>query len=255
MLRTASWYLAGNRPKAKAGQYISANNIVDVDWPVLPLSTSEDPIWRQMIERGRGRVRGEEMRMIDVPACVSENGDIFDGPDADAYVGSTLEERVQFVEMHEKWSLDYQGEALRAYLAKRCADERAVETLKKYMDSFLEAAPLPRQFRWLGRMRRLFAVVYASAAQAIDYGVLPWSKKATRDAIIACMTDAMDQLAANFSDSPDGGAERTNSDATLVAEFQRRMEDAKLVRLERNSLEPHSMAKRLRKADGFIQGR
>ena len=79
--------------------------------------------------------------------------------------------------------LDYQGEALRAYLAKRCADERAVETLKKYMDSFLEAAPLPRQFRWLGRMRRLFAVVYASAAQAIDYGVLPWSKKATRDAI------------------------------------------------------------------------
>ena len=70
---------------------------------------------------------------------------------------------------------------------------------------------------------------------------------------LACMTDAMDQLAANFSDSPDGGAERTNSDATLVAEFQRRMEDAKLVRLERNSLEPHSMAKRLRKADGFIQ--
>jgi Domain of unknown function (DUF927) len=253
LVKLVTFRLASNRPKAKAGQYVSANNIVDVDWRVLPLSTSEEPIWRQIIERGRGRVRGEEMRMIDVPACVSKNNDIFDGQNADAHVGSTLEERVQFVEKHEKWSLDYQGEALRAYLSKRCADERAEETLKDYMDRFLEAAPLPRQFRWLGRIRRLFAVVYASAAQAIDYGVLPWSKKATRDAIIACMIDAMDQLAANFSDSPDSGAERANSEETLVAEFKRRVEDAKFVRIERNSREPHSMAKRLKKADGFIQ--
>ena len=253
LVKLVTFRLAGNRPKAKAGQYVSANNIVDVDWRVLPLSTSEEPIWRQMIERGRGRVRGEEMRMIDVPACVSKNGDIFDGQNADAYVGSTLEERVQFVEKHEKWSLDYQGEALRAYLAKRCADEQAEETLKEYMDRFLEAAPLPRQFRWLGRMRRLFAVVYASAAQAIDYGVLPWSKKATLDAIIACMTDAMDQLSTNFSNSSDGGVERLKSDDALVAEFKRRVEDAKFVRIGRNSRKPHSTAKRLKKADGFIQ--
>jgi hypothetical protein len=53
------------------------------------------------------------------------------------------------------------------------------------MDQFSEMASLPEQFRWLGRMRRLFAVVYASAAQAIDYGVLPWSKKATLKAILA----------------------------------------------------------------------
>jgi hypothetical protein len=253
LVKLVTFRLAGNRPKAKAGQYISANNIVDVDWRALPLSTSEEPIWRQMIERGRGRVRGEEMRMIDVPACVSKNGDIFDGPNADAQIGPTLEDRLQFVERQEKLTLEYQGEALRAYLAKRCADERAEETLRIYMDRFLKAAPLPRQFRWLGRMRRLFAVVYASAAQAIDYGVLPWSKKATREAIIACMTDAMDQLAANFSDSPDCGAERTNSDNALVAEFRRRVEDAKFVRIGGNSRKPHSMAKRLKKADGFIQ--
>ena len=121
------------------------------------------------------------------------------------------------------------------------------------MDQFLEAASLPEQFRWLGRMRRLFAVVYASAAQAIDYGVLPWSKKATLKAILACMTDAMDQLTANFSDSPDGGVERIKSDDALVAEFKRRVEDAKFVRIERNSGKPHSTARRLKKADGFIQ--
>ena len=121
------------------------------------------------------------------------------------------------------------------------------------MDQFLEAASLPEQLRWLGRIRRLFAVVYASAAQAIDYGVLPWSKKATRKAILACMKDAMDQLTANFSNSSNGDGERIKSDDTLVAEFKRRMEHAKFVRIGRNSRKPHSTVKRLTRADGFIQ--
>lgn len=168
LAKLVTFRLAGNRPKAKAGQYVIANDIVDLDWRVIPLSTSEDPIWQQMIKPGRGRVRGEEVRMINVRAGVSDKGDIFDGPNADARVGSTLEERLQFVEKQEKLTQDYQGEAFRAYLAKRCADKRAEETLKKYMNQFLEAASLPEQFRWLGRMRRLFAVVYASAAQATE---------------------------------------------------------------------------------------
>jgi uncharacterized protein DUF927 len=253
LAKLVTFRLASNRPKTKAGQYVAANNIVDVDWRVLPLSTSEDPIWSQVIERGRGRVRGEEVRMINVRAAVSDKGDIFDGRNADAQVGSTLEERLQFVERQERLTLDFQGEAVRAYLAKRCADERAEETLKKYMDEFSEMAALPEQFRWLGRMRRLFAVVYASAAQAIDYGLLPWSKKATRDAIIACMTDAMDQLTANFSGLPLTAAERIKPDETLVAEFKRRVEDAKFVPIERNSRKPQSTTGRLKKADGFIQ--
>ena len=235
LAKLVTFRLASNRPKTRAGQYVLANNLVDLDWRVIPLSTSEDPIWQQMIKPERRRVRGEEVRMINVRACVSDKGDIFDGPNADERVGSTLEERLDFVEKQEKFTQDYQGEAFRTYLAKRFADKRAEETLKSYMDQFLEAAPLPRQFRWLGRIRRLFAVVYASAAQAIDYGVLPWSKKATLKAILACMTDAMDQLTANFSDFPDGGGARFKSDDALVAEFKRRVEDAKFVRIGRNS--------------------
>ena len=234
LAKLVTFRLAGNRPKAKAGQYVLANNLVDLDWRVITLSTSEDPIWQPMIKPGRRRVRGEEVRMINVRACVSDKGDIFDGPNANERLGSTLEERLDFVENQEKFTQDYQGEAFRTYLAKRFADKRAEEALKSYMDQFLQAAALPEQFRWLGRTRRLFAVVYASAAQAIDYGVLPWSKKATRQAIVACMTDAMDQLTADFSDSSNGDGERIKSDDALVAEFKRRMEDAKFVRIERN---------------------
>ena len=94
--KLVTFRLAGNRPKAKAGQYVFANNLVDVDWRVLLLSTSEEPIWQQMTKPERRRVRGEEVRMINVPACVSDKSDIFDGSNADARVGSTLEERVRF---------------------------------------------------------------------------------------------------------------------------------------------------------------
>ena len=253
LAKLVTFRLASNRPKTKAGQYVLANNLVDLDWRVITLSTSEDPIWQPMIRPGRRRVRGEEVRMINVRACVSDKGDIFDGPNADQRVGSTLEERLDFVEKQEKLTLDCQGVAFRAYLAKRFADKRAEETLKSYMDQFLEAAALVEQFRWLGRIRRLFAVVYAGAAQAIDYDVLPWGKQATLTAILACMTDAMDQLTANFSDSSNGDGEQIKSDDALVAEFKRRLEDAKFLRIERNGGKPNSTAGRLKKADGFIQ--
>jgi hypothetical protein len=59
--------------------------------------------------------------------------------------------------------------------------------------------PLPSQKRWVGRIQRCFALCYAGAAQAIDYGILPWSKKATLRAIRVCMDDTMAQLNAAAS--------------------------------------------------------
>ena len=69
------------------------------------------------------------------------------------------------------------------------------------MTQFANAARFPQQIRWLGRIRRLFAVLYAGAALAIDYGVLPWGKKSTLEAIKLCMNDAMDQLIVNFGEA------------------------------------------------------
>jgi hypothetical protein len=252
LAKLVTFRLASNRPKTKAGQYILANQIVDVDWRAITLSTSEDPIWQQMIRSGRRRVRGEEVRMINVRACISDKGDIFDGQNADARVGRTLEKRLQFVEQQEQFTLDYQGEALRTYAAKRFGDKRAEATLNNYMEEFVEATVLPEQHRWLGRIRKYFAVVYASAAQAIDFDVLPWSKKATLRAIATCMTDAMEQFAANFSDSQNGGGGQSKSDDTLLAEFKRQVEDAEFVRIERNTRKQYPTPKRLKKADGFI---
>ena len=253
--KLVTFRLASNRPKAKAGQYVQAHNLANTDWRVIPLSTSEDPLWGQVSLHGHGkrRVRGEEVRMINVRACVSDVGDIFDGPTASKRVGGTLDERLRFVEQQERLAVKYQGEAYRAYLAKRAADKTAIATLNKYITEYIKATSLPDQFRWLGRIRKFFAVVYASAALAIDYGVLPWSKKSTLKAIAACMTDAMEQMTANSGDASDAAGKEIKSDKVLLAEFTQRVDDAKFVRLNRNRANGRLVAKRLKKANGIIR--
>jgi uncharacterized protein (DUF927 family) len=70
LAKLVTFRLASNRPKAKAGQYVQAHNLANTDFRVIPLSTSEDPLWEQVSSHGRGhrRVRGEEVRMINVRA-------------------------------------------------------------------------------------------------------------------------------------------------------------------------------------------
>ena len=110
-----------------------AQNLVEVDTRVIALSTSEDPLWAHLGSAGRRPIRGEEVRMIDVPACISDMEDILDGPNASKAVGKTVEQRRCYVEELERDAQKYQGEAFRAYLVRRTADEGAEATLRKYM--------------------------------------------------------------------------------------------------------------------------
>jgi hypothetical protein len=220
---------------------------------VIALSTSEEPLWDHVDKNGRRRIRGEEVRMIDMPACVSEMQDVFDGKHAHAKVGNTVEQRGRFVENHERLASRYQGEALRAYLAERVSDKSARVDLKRYMKEFIDNAPLPDQQRWLGRIQRLFAVVYASAAQAIDYGVLPWGRKSTLSAIRICMVDALQQLIANSGSDAESDRGGVQSDQSTLAEFKRRLDDAKFVRLQRNRRKKNAVVKQLEMADGIIR--
>jgi putative DNA primase/helicase len=253
MAKLITFRLAGNRPKEKAGQYVVAQNLVEAESRVIALSTSEDSLWAHLDKAGRRRIRGEEVRMINVRACVSDMEDIFDGPKASKVVGKTVEQRRGFVEALEQHAVVYQGEAFRAYLTKRAADKGARAALKAYMADYVAAAPLPGQQRWLARIQRLFAVVYAGAAQAIDYGILPWSKRSTLRAIKNCMDDAMDQLIAASGEASVLDAHSNQSDQSLITEFKRRVGSATFVRLKPNRKKNGRSRKRLEKADGIVR--
>jgi putative DNA primase/helicase len=225
LAKLVTFRLASNKPKTRAGQYVDAHQLVEVDWRVIPLSTSEYPLWSRRAP-GQNAIRGEEIRMINIRACVSEMDDIFDGSQAETIVGTTLDQRLTVVERLEDLSRQLQGTPFRAYLRRRLRDADAEKMLKQYIDAFPKAVPLPDGARALGRIRRYFAVIYASAAQAIDYGILPWKKGATLHDLKRCMDDAMDQLTSpSFSNS----MPITPHDEDLISEFQKRLRNTKFI--------------------------
>ena len=136
VLKSVAFRISTNGPKTRAGEYVAGKNLVGTDSLVILISTSEKPIWPEMTSVAGQQIRGEQVRMVNVRACVSDVGDIFDGPNADVDLGCTVDERADFVEKLEDLTLRYQGEAYRAYIRRRAADEHAVETLEEIHDRF-----------------------------------------------------------------------------------------------------------------------
>ena len=124
----------------------------------------------------------------------------------------------------------------------------------EYIDEYIKATPLANEFRWLGRIRRFFAVVYASAAQAIDYKILPWRKKSTLKAIAACMNDAMEQLTAHSGKAASNAdAKQIKSESVLLAEFKQHVDKANFVRISRGRAMGRLPAGALKNANGVIR--
>ena len=240
---------AGNRAKERAGQYVVAQNLVDADHRGIALSTSEDPLWAHLGKGARRRIRGEEVRMLDVPALISDMKDIFDGPNAARAVGKTVEQRREYVDELARYALEYQGGAFRAYLVQRTADEGAEGTLRKYMGEFRAEAPLPAQRRWLGRIQQYFAALLreCGASDRLWHSAMEQEADAAGDQ--GLHDDAMAQLIAATEHDVRGG----QSDESLLTEFKRHIEGATFERVNPNRPKKGLLRQRLRKADGLVR--
>ena len=147
-----------------------------------------------------------------------------------------------------------QGESYRAYLTKLITDSKAEQALRNYMAQYFSAAPVPEQYRWLRRIARYFAALYASAALAIDYGILPWSKDATLADIRKCMQDAVEQLIASFEREPNSSAVNDQDFEFLgIEQFKELVASAKFVPLDREANSRAIPANRFNDADGVIR--
>jgi hypothetical protein len=239
--------LSGNRPRSRAGEYVAFQDLVESDQRIIAVSTSEDPIWENHGAKG---VRGEEVRMIDVPACVSRVKDVFDGAEADRAVGASLEERMSFIDSLQVNSQKYQGKVFRAYVKRRLSDMGALRTLASYMEEFNASCPLPQQLPWLGRIRRLFAVCYASGVQASHYGLLPWTKDQILGAIKKSMGDAMNQMISEDIETHHRNGDPGLSDEAVLRGFRERVRKASIIDLRK--IGKGSVKEVIENADGFF---
>jgi putative DNA primase/helicase len=238
--------LSKNQSKLRAGHYESKHALRS-DHRNMILSSGEDALIP------RRRVRGLDVRMIHIPACISKFEDIFDSNYAARIVGRTMGQRERFVAAHESATLKYQGVAHRVFLRRLIAHDSADKTLKAYMEEFMSKARLAQERKIFFRMRRRIATIYAGTALAVDYGILPFNKGVALRAIRKCMNDAIAFLIENETQLHDSAASHL-SDDQLVADFCTRLRTAAFLKIGRYSDRKTSVTVReIEAADGFIK--
>jgi putative DNA primase/helicase len=240
----STYRFSQNRQKHRAREY-ARKHTVNSELLNIVLSTGED-----LLPIGR-RMRGQDVRLIQILACVSDQDDIFDAENA-SIIGTTTGQREQFVNEREAATRKFQGVALMEFLSWLVHDKNADRDLKKAVDEFIAKAPIPHSEsrKAFARIRRRIAAVYAGMALAIDYGILPFSKEETLRDLRKCMNDAINLLLAN--EAPNAPALGESAD-DLISQFREHVLAANFIRAGAYANRRKSLtAEQIKAADGFI---
>jgi putative DNA primase/helicase len=158
---------------------------------VLILSTGEKALSELASNAGINRLRGEEVRLIDLPAASDGSIGIYDSlPDnwlQDKKKSALI--AAQHSEKLEAHCARYHGTALLAYVTYLSGHYDGMQTrVEKLMQKF-ESKVKPTSGLQKRFLRR-FSLAYAAGIIAITAQILPWKKKDLRDSILKCYRDA-----------------------------------------------------------------
>ena len=180
-----------NRARTLDKTYQKKINLTVRDFRVIVLSTSKSALKTIAEDAGHARIGGEEVRFIDVPVVEPGSIGVFDGVKVPSgreagEFGRMLADNLR------RDALSNQGFAMDGFLRKFMRNpEAALARTKHYMSEFTAKLSLTLETGPDQRICTNFSVLYAAAALGIEYGILPWKKKATRAAIEKCMASAL----------------------------------------------------------------
>jgi len=191
-----AFMIARNRPRTLSANYERANSLQDREYRIIVQSSSELALSQVAIDAGGRRLGGEEVRFIDVPASEPRSLGIFDGR-VKKLIGKTDQETTKA--LIEKMRVDAevnQGFAYHEFLGKYFREAEALSKVMAYKDQLESEVTVPSSKAAL-RIRSNFALIWAAAAMAIDYEVLPWKKAPTFSAVEKCLRKALSVIEAN----------------------------------------------------------
>jgi hypothetical protein len=183
-----------NRAKTLDKNYQKTINLTVRDFRVIVLSTSESALNTIAETAGQRRIGGEEVRFIDVPASEPGSVGVFDRVKIPSDREPGEFGRVLADNLRRDAEIN-QGFAMDAFLKKFMRDpEAALARIKHHMGEFTTKVSLTLATGPDQRICANFSLMYAGAALAIEYGILPWKMKETRTAIENCMAGAFATL-------------------------------------------------------------
>jgi hypothetical protein len=251
--RYLAFMFGQNRTRALDKSYEKKVNLAVKEFRAIGLSTSEFALKAIAQGAAKSRILGEEVRYIDVPSAEPGVPDIFDNLKLPAHQDRTKTGQ-KLVDALRDNSILNQGFAMDAFLKRLARDPAAaVKAAEAHMVRFKSRAS-DLNTGADHRIAANFAVIYAGAALAIDYGILPWGKNATRAAIMKCMAGAFATLR-NLSSAPPRRVADTQSIGIVAATVKAHLSRLTLIRVKKGGACSEKETIRRREADGFLIGR
>jgi uncharacterized protein (DUF927 family) len=247
--RMLAFLLGRNRPRKLSKRYERNHNLTNREFRIIVLSSSERALGQIARAANAKRLGGEEVRFIDIPASNPQSSGIFDA-DIKPTPGKTLRETTkELVDTLKVNAIKHQGYAFRELLKKYVNDPHGLEHLRTYKDQFEQDAKLPDGHNAHYRIRSNFAVMYAAAALANDYEILPWKKRPTFRAIEKCMRLALATM--HIGESQEASPTLPVDAHHLGKTLKKRLDRAKLVSVKPKRKVTKKQARARQKADGF----
>jgi uncharacterized protein (DUF927 family) len=248
--RQLAFLIARNRPRRLARTHERNHSLENREFRIILLSTSERALGQIARAANAQRLGGEEVRFIDIPASDPKSSGIFDA-EIKLLPGKTLRETTkELVETLKVKAIKHQGHAFRALMERYVNDPDGLEHVRTYKDQFEREAVLSGEYNAHYRIRSNFAVMYAAAALAIDYKILPWKKQPTFRAIEKCMRRALATMQTGLSER--ASTIFSIDPVRLGNTLKKQIDRARLVSVKPKEKVTEQEARARRKADGFV---
>lgn len=177
VIRDAAYRLASGKGRTRSIHFKDKGN--PTQWHISFLSSSENSLSDLAQKSGNQRQKGEEVRLIDIPAIASQKNGVYETVPKE-YSPAELSEEI------EAACGKYYGVAGRKYVQRLVEDyDECKARIQEYVDNFLNLAEIP-QTGWEHRFAKRFALAYAAGKLAIEFQILPWSEKIVKDACLEC---------------------------------------------------------------------
>ncbi|NYZ17307.1 DUF927 domain-containing protein [Azospirillum sp. RWY-5-1] len=179
-MREVAYMLASGRGRLRSSVYGTSFNLKDARWRVLFLSTGEKAISTLAREANVDRLKGELVRLVDVPALASPGLGIYESlPDTVASPAAFGSDRVG---VSTALRARVPGVPQQARREPRLSLPGKVEAL---VERFMTGARAP-QDGWERRFARPFALSFAAGKLAIRWGIVPWKSTTVGRSMQAC---------------------------------------------------------------------
>ncbi len=240
--RMLAFVIARNRPRKLSKKHEQEHGLQNREYRIIVQSSSERALRDVAREAGDPRLGGEEVRFMDIPASEPGSQGILDcelKPEQDKNLRETAK---SIIERTLAQAILNQGHVLPAFLDQLMKDKNWEATVRRYKEQFESEVGAPDE-RAVHRIRSNFAIIWAAAALAIDYELLPWKKRGTRQAIEKCFQRCIAGLA-----SP------PSSCANLLRMLKEKLDQCDLQSIQqRKKVSKYEVTAR-QNADGFIIG-